>query len=73
MKKIVLATKNQGKVRELRKALSHLPVEVLSLADFGDLPDAVEDGRTFAENARIKANFYRDQTVPWHAWPCHDD
>ena len=62
MKKIVLATKNQGKVRELRKALSHLPVEVLSLADFGDLPDAVEDGRTFAENARIKANFYRDQT-----------
>ena len=59
MKKIVIATKNKGKVREMREALSHLPVEVVSLAEFGALPDAVEDGKTFAENARIKAAFYQ--------------
>ena len=62
MKKIVIATKNPGKVREMREALSHLPVEVVSLKEFGPLPDAVEDGRTFAENARIKAEFYREKT-----------
>lgn len=62
MKKIVIATKNQGKVREMREALSHLPVEVVSLKEFGELPDAVEDGTTFAENARIKAEFYREKT-----------
>ena len=62
MKKIVIATKNQGKVREMREALSHLPVEVVSLKEFGKLPDAVENGTTFAENARIKAEFYREKT-----------
>lgn len=62
MKKIVIATKNQGKVREMREALSHLPVEVVSLKEFGELPDAVENGTTFAENARIKAEFYREKT-----------
>ena len=62
MKQIVIATKNKGKVREMREALSHLPVEVVSLAEFGALPDAVEDGETFAENARIKASFYREKT-----------
>lgn len=62
MKKIVIATKNQGKVREMREALAHLPVEVVSLKEFGELPDAVENGTTFAENARIKAEFYREKT-----------
>ncbi len=62
MKKIVIATKNQGKVREMRAALAHLPVEVLSLKEFGQFPDAVENGSTFAENARIKAEFYREKT-----------
>ena len=62
MKKIVIATKNQGKVREMRTALAALPVEVVALSDFGDLPEAVEDGTTFAENAKIKAEFYAEQT-----------
>ena len=62
MKKIVIATKNQGKIREMMEAFRDLPVEVVSLASFGDLPDAVEDGATFAENARIKAKFYMEQT-----------
>ncbi|MBQ2088455.1 MAG: XTP/dITP diphosphatase [Selenomonas sp.] len=62
MKKIVIATKNPGKVREIKDAFAHLPVEVLSLGDFGQLPNAIEDGETFAENAAIKAKFYMEKT-----------
>ena len=62
MKKIVIATKNPGKLREMRDAFKNLPVEIFSLADFGDLPDAVEDGETFADNARIKAKFFSKKT-----------
>ena len=62
MKKIVLASKNSDKVKEIRLVLKNLPVEILSLADFDNLPDAVEDGSTFEENAIIKAKFFREQT-----------
>ena len=62
MKKVVLATKNAGKVRELREVLAHLPVELLSLADFPAMPEPVEDGATFTDNARIKARYYMQQT-----------
>lgn len=61
MKKVVIATKNEGKLREMKQALGHLPVEIVSLADFGALPDAVEDADTFLENARIKARFFMEQ------------
>ena len=62
MKKIVLASKNLDKVKEMRLALQDLPVEILSLADFSKMPDAVEDGSTFEENALIKAKFFGKQT-----------
>ncbi|MBQ4403915.1 MAG: RdgB/HAM1 family non-canonical purine NTP pyrophosphatase [Selenomonadaceae bacterium] len=62
MKKIVLASKNLDKVKEMRLVLKNLPLEILSLADFDNLPDAVEDGATFEENALIKAKFFREQT-----------
>lgn len=62
MKKIVLASKNLDKVKEMRLVLQDLPVEILSLADFPDLPDAVEDGATFEENALIKAKFFAART-----------
>ena len=55
MRKIVLATKNKDKVKEIKAVFSELPAEILSLADFENLPDAVEDGKTFEENATIKA------------------
>ena len=58
MKKIVIATKNQGKLREMRQAFAHLPVEILALDAFGEIPEPVEDGATFEENARIKAHAY---------------
>lgn len=62
MKNVVIATKNEGKLREMKQALGHLPVEIVSLADFGALPDAVEDADTFLGNARIKARFFMEQT-----------
>lgn len=62
MKKIVVATKNKGKIREMINAFEGLDIELVPLSEFGDLPDAVEDGETFAENALIKARFYMKQT-----------
>lgn len=62
LKKIVIATKNAGKIRELTDVFSGLPIEFASLSDFGPLPDAVEDGDTFAANAQIKAKFYCNLT-----------
>ena len=62
MKKIVIATKNPGKVREMVHAFRGLPVEVVPLSAFGEVPDAVENGTTFADNAHSKAAFYMRQT-----------
>lgn len=53
--KIVLATGNQGKVKELAAILSDLEIEVLSLKDFPQIGEIIEDGKTFEENAIIKA------------------
>ena len=61
MRKIVLATKNKDKVKEIKAVFSELPAEILSLADFENLPDAVEDGKTFEENATIKAKFFAEK------------
>lgn len=62
VKKIVIATKNKGKIREMKDSFKELPVEILALSDFGDLPDAVEDGQSFKENAMKKAKFYMEKT-----------
>ncbi len=53
--KIILATQNQGKVRELRELLVDEDIEVLSLLDIPDWEDVEENGVTFAENAALKA------------------
>ena len=55
---IVLATTNRGKLAELREMLSGTEIRVSGLDDFDELPPAVEDGDTFAENARRKAIYY---------------
>lgn len=55
MKKIIFATGNEGKMKEIREILSGLEAEVLSLKDAGIQADIVEDGKTFEENAVIKA------------------
>jgi XTP/dITP diphosphohydrolase len=53
--KVLLATRNAGKLVELRRMLADGPVEVLGLADVADFPEAPETGATFAENALAKA------------------
>ena len=58
MKKIVVATRKDGNVREIKDAFSTLKVELVSLADYPDVGEALEDGSTFRENALKKARFY---------------
>lgn len=53
--KIVFATENEGKMREIRLILGDMDVELLSLKEAGIRADIVEDGKTFEENAAIKA------------------
>ena len=55
---IIVATQNAGKVIEFKAALNGLPYKVSSLADLGKFPEAPEQGKTFAENACSKAQFY---------------
>ncbi len=55
IKEVVLATTNKGKVREFAKLLDGVFENVLSLADIGSLPEVIEDGLTFHDNALKKA------------------
>jgi XTP/dITP diphosphohydrolase len=58
MPRIYLATTNPGKLRELREAAQPCNLEVEPLPALAELPPAIEDGKTFEENARIKAEYY---------------
>lgn len=58
LKMIVLATTNKKKVEEFQHVLKDYKIELKSLSDFGPLPEAVEDGLTFDENAYKKALHY---------------
>ena len=53
--KIIFATKNEGKVREAQKILDSDKIELVTMTRAGINDDIVEDGTTFAENARKKA------------------
>lgn len=55
MKKLIVATKNKGKLGEIAEILSRLPFEVISMEDAGINIDIEENGSTFEENALIKA------------------
>jgi XTP/dITP diphosphohydrolase len=57
MRKIVLATKNLGKIAEFERLLLEFTpdIKVLGLSDFPDMPEVVESGKTLNENARLKA------------------
>ena len=60
--KIVFATSNEGKMREIREILKSLGAEVLSLKEAGVQVDIVEDGDTFEANAIIKAKAVWEKT-----------
>lgn len=53
--KIILATKNKGKIKDFEKLTDKMDIEVLSILDNIDFPDVVEDGKTFEENSAKKA------------------
>ena len=55
---VIVATRNAGKVREIRGTLIGLGIKVRSVGDFTDVPSIEEDGKSFAENALKKARFY---------------
>jgi XTP/dITP diphosphohydrolase len=54
---IVLATTNKGKTREFKELLKDFPIEIKNLEDFGPIPEVIEDGETFDDNAYKKAAF----------------
>ncbi|NLN26626.1 MAG: RdgB/HAM1 family non-canonical purine NTP pyrophosphatase [Firmicutes bacterium] len=55
MRTLVVASRNPKKVQELQRLLEGLPYLVQSLAAYPGMPEVVEDGATFQENARLKA------------------
>ena len=59
---VVIATRNSGKLREIREILAPLGLRILSLRDFPEIPEILEDGRTFAENAVKKATAVAHRT-----------
>lgn len=58
MKKLLIATHNTAKLEEVRTFLSDLPIEFVSLNDIGITHDVEETGKTFEENAILKAKYY---------------
>ena len=53
---LVIATKNKNKLIEFKEILKNSSIEVKSLADFGPIPEIVEDGDTLDQNAYKKAH-----------------
>ncbi|MEP7211987.1 MAG: RdgB/HAM1 family non-canonical purine NTP pyrophosphatase [Acidobacteriota bacterium] len=62
---ILIATKNAGKVEELRALMRAVPVVLHYLPDFPDIPDVEETGTTFEQNAVLKAVEYARRTKMW--------
>ena len=60
MKKIIFATGNKEKMKEIRQIMEGCPVEVLSMKEAGYTCEAEENGTTFTENAIIKASAIAD-------------
>ncbi len=62
MQKLLIATHNQGKLREFRQLLADLDLEVTDLEALGITHDVEETGATFAENAILKARAYAEMS-----------
>jgi XTP/dITP diphosphohydrolase len=56
--RLLIATTNRAKLREIRSLLGDVSVELVSLADLAPIVEPEETGRTFADNARLKARYY---------------
>jgi XTP/dITP diphosphohydrolase len=55
LNKIIIATTNSGKLREIKRIFSDSFLKILSLSDFPNFPEIIEDGNSFEENAEKKA------------------
>lgn len=62
---LLVATNNRGKIRELEELLAELPVVLKGLNDFQNVAEVEETGKTFVENAVLKASSYALQTGFW--------
>lgn len=62
MRKIVIASRNSGKIKEFRAMFAGIETQILSLLDFPDLPEISEDGNSFYENAFKKAKSVAEAT-----------
>ncbi|MBQ6844172.1 MAG: XTP/dITP diphosphatase [Agathobacter sp.] len=62
MRKIIFATGNKDKMREIREIMADVDVEVISMKEAGIVVDVVEDGTTFEENGLIKARAIAEHT-----------
>lgn len=58
MKKILVATRNEGKLQELTNFLSDLPIKIVSLSQVGIYDEVEETGETYQDNSQKKARFY---------------
>jgi XTP/dITP diphosphohydrolase len=58
MIRLLIATTNPNKVREIREVLADTPADLIGLRDLPAVPEPEETGRTFQENARLKARYY---------------
>ena len=65
LRRIILATSNQGKVAEFRALVKHLPIEFLTAKEIGYTQEIEETGNSFAENACIKAEALANFTGDW--------
>lgn len=62
---LLIATTNSGKIREFKKLLEDHPIHLRSLEEFDDIPEVEETGKTFVENAELKAVYYAKKTNCW--------
>ncbi len=65
MVKVVIATRNKDKLREIEAVLSGIPIELSSLFDYSSIPPIKEDGNTLLENALKKAKDVQKATGQW--------
>jgi XTP/dITP diphosphohydrolase len=63
--KLLIATGNAGKVREFAELLNDLPIEICGLKDFAETEEVAETGKSFEENAKLKAAGYAVQSKLW--------
>lgn len=62
---LLIATGNAGKIRELNGLLADLPLRLRRLSEFSQISEVEETGKTFTENALLKARLYSRQTNLW--------